>query len=249
MRRERGPGRGCFVGGTPKFPGGERPLKKFEGLPREVIALRVSQEIEDNSYVNLGIGIPTLVSNWLEGRDVILQSEIGMLKTGSLAEGDSIDQDLINASCQPVLEAPGTVYFDICESFAMIRGGHVDITVMGAFQVNQSGDFASWLNPSRGLSGVGNIGGSMDLAAGAKKLFIAMEHTTNDGSPKIVRDLTYPATAKKKVNKIFTDLAVIDIIPEGLLLKEIFPGLSVEDIQSVTEPKLLIARDLKEIEL
>ncbi len=147
------------------------------------------------------------------------------------------------------MEAPGTVYFDICESFAMIRGGHVDITVMGAFQVNQSGDFASWLNPSRGLSGVGNIGGSMDLAAGAKKLFIAMEHTTNDGSPKIVRDLTYPATAKKKVNKIFTDLAVIDIIPEGLLLKEIFPGLSVEDIQSVTEPKLLIARDLKEIEL
>jgi 3-oxoacid CoA-transferase subunit B len=224
-------------------------LKKFEGLPREIIALRVSQEIEDNSYVNLGIGIPTLISNWLEGRDVMLQSEIGMLKTGSLAEGDAIDQDLINASCQPVLEMPGTVYFDICESFAMIRGGHIDVTVMGAFQVNQSGDFASWMNPSRGLNGVGNIGGSMDLAAGAKKLFIAMEHTTNDGSPKVVRDLTYPATARKKVNKIFTDLAVIEVIPEGLLLKEIFPGLSVEDIQSVTEPKLLVAPDLKEIEL
>jgi 3-oxoacid CoA-transferase subunit B len=224
-------------------------LKKFEGLPREVIALRVSQEIEDNSYVNLGIGIPTLVSNWLEGRDVILQSEIGMLKTGSLAEGNDIDQDLINASCQPVLEAPGTVYFDICESFAMIRGGHIDVTVMGAFQVNPAGDFASWLNPSRGLSGVGNIGGSMDLATGAKMLFIAMEHTTNDGSPKIVRDLTYPATARKKVNKIFTDLAVIEVTPEGLLLKEIYPGLSVDDIQSVTEPRLLVARDLKEIEL
>ncbi len=222
---------------------------KFEGLPREVIALRVSKEIEDNSYVNLGIGIPTLVSNWLEGRDVILHSEIGMLKTGSLAEGADIDQDLINASCQPVLETQGTVYFDICESFAMIRGGHVDVTVMGAFQVNESGDFASWLNPSRGLNAVGNIGGSMDLAAGAKKLFIAMEHTTNAGLPKIVRQLTYPATARKKVHMIFTDLAVIEVIPEGLMLKEIYPGLTVEDLQSVTEPKLLVSRDLKEIEL
>ena len=209
----------------------------------------MSKEIEDNSYVNLGIGIPTLVSNWLEGRDVILQSEIGMLKTGSLAEGDDVDQDLINASCQPVLEAEGAVYFDICESFSMIRGGHVDVTVMGAFQVNEWGDFASWLNPSRGLSGVGNIGGSMDLAAGAKKLFVAMEHTTNDGKSKIVRELTYPATARKKVNMLFTDLAVIEITPKGMMLKEIFPGLTVEDIQSVTEPRLLIAPDLKEIEL
>lgn len=224
-------------------------MKKFEGLPREIIALRVSKEIQDNSYVNLGIGIPTLVSNWLEGRDVILQSEIGMLKTGSLAEGDAIDQDLINASCQPVLETQGTVYFDISESFAMIRGGHVDVTVMGAFQVNENGDFASWLNPSRGLNGVGNIGGSMDLAVGAKKLFIAMEHTTNDGVPKIVRRLTYPATAKKKVNTIFTDLAVIEVTPEGLLLREIFPGLTLENIQSVTEPKLIAAADLREIEL
>jgi 3-oxoacid CoA-transferase subunit B len=224
-------------------------LKKFEGLPREVIALRVSKEIEDNSYVNLGIGIPTLVSNWLEGRDVILQSEIGMLKTGSLAEGGDIDQDLINASCQPVLEVPGTVYFDISESFAMIRGGHIDVTVMGAFQVNEAGDFASWLNPSRGLNGVGNIGGSMDLAVGAKKLFVAMEHTATDGTPKIVSALKYPATAKKKVNMIFTDLAVIAVTPKGLLLKEIYPGMTVEDLQSVTEPKLLVAPDLKEIEL
>jgi 3-oxoacid CoA-transferase B subunit len=227
----------------------EAILKKFEGLPREIIALRVSKEIEDNSYVNLGIGIPTLVSNWLEGRDVILQSEIGMLKTGSLAEGADIDQDLINASCQPVLEVPGTVYFDISESFAMIRGGHVDVTVMGAFQVNESGDFASWMNPSRGLNGVGNIGGSMDLATGAKKLFIAMEHETNNGMPKIVRQLTYPATARKKVHMIFTDLAVIEVTPKGLLLKEIFPGLTAEDIQSITEPRLLVAPDLKEIEL
>jgi len=224
-------------------------LRKFEGLPREIIALRVSREIEDNSYVNLGIGIPTLVSNWLEGRDVILQSEIGMLKTGHLAEGDDVDQDLINASCQPVTEVEGTVYFDICESFAMIRGGHIDVTVMGAFQVNETGDFASWMNPSRGLNGVGNIGGSMDLASSARKLFIAMEHTTRDGISKLVRELTYPATARKKVHKIFTDLAVLDIVPEGVLLREIYPGLTVEDIQSVTEPKLIVAEDLKEIEL
>ena len=149
-------------------------MKQFEGLPREVIALRVAKEIEEKSYVNLGIGIPTLVSNWLEGRDVILQSEIGMLKTGSLATGEQIDQDLINASSQPVTEIPGTGYFDICESFAMIRGGYMDVTVMGAFQVNEKGDFASWFNPSRGLDGIGNIGGSMDLAVGAKQLFIAM---------------------------------------------------------------------------
>lgn len=224
-------------------------MKKFEGLPREIIALRVSREIEDNSYVNLGIGIPTIVSNWLEGRDVILQAEIGMLKTGSIAEGDDIDQDLINASCQPVLEMAGTVYFDMVESFAMIRGGHVDVTVMGAFQVNAAGDFASWFNPSRGLNGVGNIGGSMDLAVGAKKLYIAMEHTTNKGEPKVVNALTYPATARKKVNMIFTDLAVMQVTPDGLLLKEIYPGLTPEELQSVTEPKLIIPPDLREIEL
>lgn len=224
-------------------------MKKFEGLPREIIALRISKEIEDGSYANLGIGIPTLVGNWLEGRDVHLQSEIGMLKTGAMAEGDDIDQDLINASCQAVTEIPGSSYFDLCESFAMIRGGHVNITVMGAFQVNEQGDFASWMNPSRGLDGVGNVGGSMDLAVGAKNLFIAMEHTTKDGKPKLVSKLTYPATAKKKVHKIFTDLAVIEVTPQGLLLKEIYPGLTPEDIQSVTEPKLIIAPDLKEIEL
>jgi len=224
-------------------------LKKYEGLPREIIALRVSREIPDGSYVNLGIGMPTLVGNWLEGRDVILQSEIGMLKTGAIAEGEDIDQDLINASCQPVMEVPGTAYFDMVDSFAMIRGGHVDITVMGAFQVNPMGDFASWYNPARGLNGVGNIGGSMDLAVGAKKLFIAMEHTTNDGQPKLVTNLTYPATAIRKVNMIFTDLAVIEVTPEGLLLKELYPGLTPEDVQSVSEPKLIISPDLKEIEL
>jgi 3-oxoacid CoA-transferase B subunit len=172
-----------------------------------------------------------------------------MLKTGSLADGEEIDQDLINASSQPVTELPGTAYFEICDSFAMIRGGHIDITVMGAFQVNERGDFASWYNPARGLAGVGNVGGSMDLAIGAQKLFIAMEHTTNEGKPKIVCELTYPPTAKKKVHLIFTDLAVLEVTPEGLLLKEIYPGLSPADIQSITEPNILIDRDLKEIEL
>ena len=224
-------------------------MKKFEGLPREIIALRVSREIEDNSYVNLGIGIPTLIANWLEGRDVILQSEIGMLKTGPIAEGADIDQDLINAGCQPVTELPGTAYFDIIDSFAMIRGGHLDVTVVGAFQVNETGDVASWFNPGRGLSGVGNVGGSMDLAVGARKVFIAMEHTTNDGAPKIVRHLTYPATARGRASMIFTDLAVIAVTPGGLVLKEVMPGLTPEDVQSVTGPTLHIDPNLKEIEL
>jgi 3-oxoacid CoA-transferase B subunit len=223
--------------------------RKFEGLPREIIALRVSRDIADGSYVNLGIGIPTLIGNWIAGRDIVLQSEIGMLKCGPLAEEAQIDQDLINASCQPVVEAPGTVYFDICDSFAMIRGGHIDLTVMGAFQVSAGGDFASWNNPGRGLGPVGNIGGSMDLTAGAAKLFIAMEHTTPAGEPKILGELTYPATARGKVDKIFTDLAVIAVQPEGLILQEIYPGLTPQDLQSVTEARLIISPALKEIEL
>jgi 3-oxoacid CoA-transferase B subunit len=208
----------------------------------------VAQELEDGNYVNLGIGIPTLVSDWIEGRDIILQSEIGMLKTGPLAAGDDVDQDLINASCQPVTALQGSSYFDICESFGMIRGGHIDVAVMGALQINVRGDYAGWSNPSRGLF-VGNIGGSMDLCAGARKLFIAMEHTTKDGEYKIVKELSYPATAAGKVNMLFTDLAVIEITPEGMVLKELMAGLTPEDIQSVTEPRLIISPDLKEMEL
>ncbi len=223
-------------------------MAKFEGLSREMIALRVSREITDGLYVNLGIGIPTLISNWIEGMDVVLQTEVGMLKTGPLADGESVDQDLINASCQPIVAMPGSSYFDIVESFAMIRGGHIDVAVMGALQINARGDYAGWANPSRGLV-VGNIGGSMDLCAGAKKLFIAMEHTTKDGELKIVKELTYPVTALGKVNKLFTDLAVIDITPQGMVLKEVFPGLTAEDVQSVTGPKLIIAEDLKEMDL
>lgn len=226
----------------------ERGIAKLEGLSRELIALRISQEINDGDYVNLGIGIPTIVSNWIEGRDVVLQSEIGMLKTGAIASGDEIDQDLINASCQPVCGLPGSAYFDIVESFSMIRGGHMDVVVMGALQVNARGDYAGWANPARGLT-IGNIGGSMDLCAGAKKLFLAMEHTTKDGEFKILNELSYPRTAKGVVNKIFTDLAVLEVTPRGLVLQEVFPGLSAEDIQSVTEPRLIISQDLKEIPL
>jgi len=220
---------------------------KLEGIPREMIALRVSKEIQDGDYVNLGIGIPTLVSNWIEGRDIILQSEIGMLKTGPLAYDADVNQDLINASCQPVVELPGTVYFDILESFTMIRGGRMSMVVMGALQVNDKGDYAGWANPSRGLD-VGNIGGSMDLCVGANKLFLAMEHVAVDGKLKIVKHLTFPPTTAGRVNKIFTDLAVIEVTPKGLLLKEVAPGLTAADVQSVTEPKLIISPELKEIE-
>jgi 3-oxoacid CoA-transferase subunit B len=219
---------------------------KIKGLSRELIALRVARELEDGDYVNLGIGIPTLISDWIEGRDIVLQSEVGMLKTGPLATGEHIDQDLINASCQPVTEMPGTSYFDIAESFGMIRGGHIDVAVMGALQINARGDYAGWSNPARGLF-VGNIGGSMDLCAGAKKLFIAMEHTTRDGDYKIVKKLSYPATAVGMVSKLFTDLAVISITPKGMVLEEIFAGLTPEDVQSATEPKLIISPDLTEI--
>jgi 3-oxoacid CoA-transferase B subunit len=222
---------------------------KFEGLSRELIALRASREMEDGSYVNLGIGIPTLISNWIEGKDIILQSEIGMLKTGPLVFGDYVEQDRINASCQPVAELPGASYFDIIESFSMIRGGYMDVVVMGALQVSERGDYAGWANPARGLYGVGNIGGSMDLAAGARRLLITMQHTTKDGQPKIVRRLSYPPTTEGKVDMIFTDLAVIEVTSGGLLLREVCSGLTPEDVQSVTEPKLIISPDLKEIEL
>jgi len=222
---------------------------KFEGLPREMIAMRAAKEVKDGDYVNLGIGIPTLISDWIEGRDIILQSEIGMLKTGPIAFGEDVDQDLINASCQPVTQVPGTAYFDIFESFSMIRGGYMDVIVLGALQVSEKGDLAGWANPARGLDCVGNIGGSMDLCAGAKKLIVTMEHTTRDGQPKLVTELAFPATASGVVNMVFTDLAVIEVTADGLLLREIYPGLTPEDIQSVTEPKLIIAPDLKEIEL
>jgi 3-oxoacid CoA-transferase B subunit len=224
--------------------------EKFAGLSRELMALRVANELEDGTYVNLGIGIPTLVSNWIAGRDIVLQSEIGMLNTGPLAGPEDVDQDCINASCQAVTELPGACYFSDCESMAMIRGGYMDAAVMGALQVSEKGDFAGWNNPERGLpEHIGNIGGSMDLAVGAKKVIIAMMHTTPEGELKIVKKCTYPLTAVGAVKLIVTDLAVIEVTQKGLVLKEIAPGLTAEDVQSVTEPKLIISPDLKEMQL
>ena len=224
--------------------------KKFEGLSRELIALRIANELEDGTYVNLGIGIPTLVSNWIEGRDIVLQAEIGMLNTGPLARKSEVDQDLINASCQPVTELPGCCFFSDCESFAMIRGGYMDAAVLGALQVSEKGDLAGWNNPERGLpEHIGNIGGSMDLAVGARKVIVAMTHVTTSGEPKIVKECIYPITATKVVKLIVTDLAVIEVTDKGLVLKEVAPGVTAEDVQSVTEPKLIISPDLKEIQL
>ncbi|MCJ7604688.1 MAG: CoA-transferase subunit beta [Dehalococcoidales bacterium] len=223
--------------------------KKLHGLSRELIALRIAKELEDGTYVNLGIGIPTLVSDWIEGRDIILQAELGMLNTGPLAHQDQVEQDLINASCQPVTELPGSSYFSENESFAMIRGGYMDVAVLGALQVSETGDLAGWQNPGRGLpADIGNIGGSMDLAVGAKKVIIAMMHSTNDGQYKIVKKCSYPLTAQGVVDLIVTDLCFIEVTPKGLLLREVAPGITAKDVQSVTEPKLIISKHLKEIE-
>lgn len=227
-----------------------KAVKKLKGLSRELIALRVANELEDGTYVNLGIGIPTIVSNWIEGRDIVLQAEIGMLNVGPLAGMENVDQDLINASCQPVTELPGACYFSDCESFAMIRGGYMDAAVLGALQVSEKGDLAGWSNPDRGFpEHIGNVGGSMDLAVGAKKVIVAMIHTTNGGDPKIVKECTYPVTARGVVKLIVTDLAVIAVTPKGLLLREVAPGLTARNVQSVTEPKLIISPDLTEIQL
>ena len=222
---------------------------KFKGLTRELIALRISREIPDGSYVNLGIGIPTFVSNWIEGRDIVLQSEIGMLNCGPIAAGKAIDQDCINASCQPVTELPGTSYFSDCESMIMLRGGFINYAVLGAFQVAENGDYAGFNVPSSGRGSIGNIGGSMDLAVGSQNVFIAMEHVTNQGEIKILKRCTYPITARGVVKKIFTNLAVIDVTPEGLVLREITGGLTPEDIQSITEPRLIVSPDCQEIEI
>ncbi len=227
-----------------------KPGKKFEGVARELIALRIANELHDGTYVNLGIGIPTLVSNWIEGRDIVLQAEIGMLNTGALATEDEIDQDCINASCQPVKELPGCCFFSDCESLAMIRGGKMDVAVLGALQVSEKGDLAGWNNPERGFpEHIGNIGGSMDLAVGAKKVIVAMEHVTTKGDFKVVKKCSYPVTAVGVVKMIVTDLAVLEVTDKGLVLREVAPGLTAENVQSVTEPKLIISPDLKEMAL
>ncbi len=216
-------------------------------LSREAMAKRIAKEFPDGSFVNLGIGLPTLASNFIpEGRTVTLQSENGLLGYGPLAREGEDDPELINAGGEFVTLLPGASVVDQAEAFVMIRRGHLDISVLGALEVSEEGDVANWFVPERG---VGRIGGAMDVATGVKKLFIAMTHTTKDGKPKIVKKCTYPLTAIKVVNTIFTDMAVIEVTPRGLLLKEVAPGMTPEEVQAVTEPKLIIAKDIKEIEL
>lgn len=215
------------------------------GIPRDLIAMRVAREIEDGMAVNLGIGLPTLVANYVPpGITAWLQAENGILGYGGIASDDDFDQDLINAGGQPVTLMPGACFFDSADSFAMIRGGHVGLTVLGGLQVSRDGDLANWMVPERGG---GSIGGAMDLAVGARRVIVAMEHTTRDGSPRIVDACTYPLTALRCVDRIVTDLAVIDVTEDGLVLVESAPGVAASDVQDVTQPRLTVSRDFREM--
>jgi 3-oxoacid CoA-transferase subunit B len=198
--------------------------------------------------VNLGIGLPTLVANFVpDGVTIILHAENGILGYGAILDDDSrFDQDLINAGGQPVTLNPGACFFDSVMSFAMVRGGHLDVTVLGGLQVSARGDLANWAVAGRKGGG---IGGAMDLAAGARRVIVAMEHTTRDGEARILERCTYPLTAERCVDLVVTNLAVIQVTPEGLLLKEVAPGVSVEDVRAATEARLIVPDDVPEMDL
>ena len=216
-------------------------------LDEQTIALRAAREFTDGSVVNLGYGMPGLCANLIpEGRAVFFQSENGVLGYGGLATDAEKDYEIINASDQPVTLLPGMCFFDSAASFDMIRGGHIDTVVLGAYQVSEKGDLANWGRPGRPATG---MGGGMDLAAGARRVIITMHHTTKEREPRIVTHCTYPLTARQCVNLIVTDLAVIEVTGEGLVLREIAPGWTVPEVQVLTEAKLIPAADLKEIEL